>query len=472
MAYTGLRQWLDRVQEHGELRVLDGAHWNLEIGAITDMVCHRSGGPAVIFDNIPGYPAGYRVAVNLLGTPARLGLTLGVENQDSLELVQSWRKKMRQLPLIPPAEVTTGPVLENVITGEEVNLLAFPTPLWNDLDGGRYLGTGSVLITRDPDEGWVNLGTYRGMIQGRDKLGFYLDPGKHARVHREKYWAQGKPCPVAVVFGCDPRLFLFASIQMPEGISEYEWAGGLAGNPVPVIRGEFTGLPIPADAEIVIEGEAYPDQEMQEGPFGEWTGYYGSSVRAEPYIVVRRVLFRNNPIIHGHPPMKPPSALTYWRSIVKSAEIWNSLEEAGVPDVHGVWCHEAGATRFFNVVAIKQRYPGHARQAGLIASQCSEGVRVGRYVVVVDEDINPADLGEVIWAMSTRTDPVDSIDIIRNCMSSPLDPIQPPGKVTTSRAVIDACRPYLWKHEFPPVIEVNRDRLQQAVAKWGAQLFD
>jgi 4-hydroxy-3-polyprenylbenzoate decarboxylase len=191
------------------------------------------------------------------------------------ELVEAWEKMLDELKLIPPVYVEHGPVMENVHTGDEVNVLEFPTPKWHELDGGRYIGTGSMDITRDPDEDWVNLGTYRVMIHDEKRVGFYISPG-----------ARSEPCPVAVVVGSDPLLFIASTLEVPYGMSEYAWAGGLRGRPFEVIKGPVTGLPIPAQAEIVLEGFAYPGEEEMEGPFGEWTGYYASSARPEPVIRV------------------------------------------------------------------------------------------------------------------------------------------------------------------------------------------
>ena len=155
----------------------------------------------------------------------------------------------------------------------------------------------------------------------------------------------------------------------------------------------------------------------------------------------------------------------------RSALIWNDLQKAGVPDVVGVCCHEVGATRMFNVVAIKQRYPGHARQAALVALGCGPGAYLSRFVVIVDEDVDPYDLEAVMWAVSTRCDPDSDIDIIRRMWSGPLDPIIRPGaKGFSSRAIIDATRPWEWRDEFPAVVQFSAERLAAARARWGTRL--
>lgn len=172
-----------------------------------------------------------------------------------------------------------GPVLENVQQGQDIDLWQFPTPRWHEQDGGRYFGTGDIVVTQDPEDGHLNVGTYRMMVMDRDKIGLYISPGHGGRGHREKCFARNQPMPVVAAFGQHPLLLLAGSLGLPVGMNEYEWVGGVRGAPVEVIRGEVTGLPMPADAEIVVEGYVYPSEMLDEGPFGEWTGYYASAMR-------------------------------------------------------------------------------------------------------------------------------------------------------------------------------------------------
>ncbi len=474
MSLRDLTGWLRGAEALGEVKTVKGADWDIEIGAITELAQHRENGPAVLFDEVKGYPAGYRILVNSLGSLKRTALTLGLDTNvtSPMQLVRAWRQYAKKIMPIPAKMVDSGPVMEHVETGSAVNVLKFPTPKWHEHDGGRYIGTGSVDITRDPDEGWVNLGCYRVMIHDERTVGFYISPGKHGRIHREKWFASGKPMKVAVSLGHDPLVFLAGSIEVPYGVSEYDWIGGVLGEPFEVIQGPETGLPLPANAEIVIEGTAYPDRQVAEGPFGEWTGYYASDTRPEPTIQVERVMYRANPIMLGSPPGKPPSELTAYRAVMRSALIWDEMEKAGIPDIQGLWCHPAGGTRLLVIVSIKQRYAGHARQAALGAMSCRAGAYLGRYVVVVDEDIDPTNTWDVLWAICTRSDPEKDIDIIRRMWSGPLDPIIPVGqKGLNSRAVIDATRPYEWKDKFPRVAISSKEVIEAARKKWGHLLF-
>ena len=473
MEYQDLREWISKAEGLEEVKTLKKCDWNLEIGAITELVARREDGPAVLFDEIKDYPKGYRVLSNSLSSRKRLALTLDMPaGETKMDFVRLWRERYKKIKPIPPRFVKDSPLLENVYRDKDIDLLKFPTPKWHELDGGRYIGTGSIDITRDPDEGWVNWGTYRVMIHDKDTVGFYISPGKHGRIQREKYISTGRPCKIAMSFGHDPLVFLAGSIEVPYAIPEYEFIGGVRGEPLELIEGEYSGLPIPANAEIVVEGDVIFDQAKVEGPFGEWTGYYASAERPEPFVKVRRLYHRNNPIMLGSPPGRPPAELGWYRSYLRSALIWDEMEKAGVPDVKGVWLTVSGGSRLVLVVSIKQRYPGHAKQAAVVASQCHAGAYLGRYVIVVDDDIDPSNTDDMIWALASRSDPETDIDIIRRCWSGPLDPIIQPGKKGfNSRAIIDACRPFEWLKDFPPVAESSKEVLDATARKWGKILF-
>ena len=179
----------------------------------------------------------------------------------------------------------------------------------------------------------------------------------------------------------------------------------------------------------MLEGFVEPGNERIEGPFGEWTGYYASDLRPEPVLDIKAVYYRNDPILLGCAPQRPPDEICRYRAVVRSALLRENIEKAGVPGVTAAWAHEVGNARLLLAVAVNQRYPGHAKQAGHIAAMCHVGAYCGRYVIVVDEDIDVSNLEELIWAMLTRSDPATSIDIIRNAWSTPLDPrIEPERK--------------------------------------------
>ena len=467
-----LRGFLSKVKAIGELKQIDGADWNSEVGAISTMHSKSEPNYALMFDNIKGYPKGHRVLTCSVTTRKRLELAFNLPSASSnLELVQNMREKLAvweaSLDKFPRQEVKSGPILENVRSGKDVNLFELPIPKWHHEDGGRYIGTGDAIITRDPENGEVNLGTYRIMAHDEKTTGLFISPGKHGRIHYEKYHAMGKPCPVAMSFGHHPIINRVASMEVLPG-TEYNLAGAIQGEPVKVVKEEVTGLPIPADAEIVVVGWCPPGKTRLEGPFGEWTGYYASKERQTPIVEVERVYFRNNPILLGAPPMRPPSDSTLFVIAKGSAVLWNNLVKSNVPDVRGVWMSEVGYQQF-TVVSIKQRYPGHARQAAFLACQNRPPAYHGRYVVVVDEDIDPTNIEHVMWAICTRSDPEKDIEIVRRAWSTPLDTMirKPTDAYFNSRAIIDACKPYEWIDEFPQDIKVGGPGMDEVKAKWG-----
>ena len=239
-----------------------------------------------------------------------------------------------------------------------------------------------------------------------------------------------------------------------------------------VVRGRHTGLPFPADAEIVLEGFVDPVERRLEGPFGDWTGYYDSGAHPEPVVHISAIYHRNDPILLGCPPQRPPDEMCRYRAITRSAMLRENIERAGVPDVSMAWAHEIGNARMLLGIAIRQRYAGHSKQAGHIAAMCHAGAYAGKYVVVVDEDIDVSNLEELIWAMITRSDPATSIDIINGAWSTLLDPRIPPwekaaGNTTNSRAIIDACRPFHWKEQFPMTNAPSQEAASLARQKFG-----
>ncbi|HEY1371153.1 MAG TPA: UbiD family decarboxylase [Candidatus Binatia bacterium] len=470
-----LREWLQQVDRLGELEKIDGVDWDLELATIAELAnekfaAHERARPALLFDKIKGYPEGRRVAANLVSSVGRLSLTLGMDPAlGDFDFIQQWRRRAKEIEAIDPETVKDGSIFENAIRGADIDLLQFPVPRWHELDGGRYIGTDDLVVTRDPDDGWVNVGTYRVMVYAKDRIGLHMSPGKHGRVHRDKYFAAGKPCPVAISFGHHPIYFLVASTDAPYGVSEYAYAGGILGKPVKLVAGPLTGLPLPADSELAIEGEVIPGETTVEGPFGEWTGYYASS-QNEPVIRVNAVYHRRDPILCGFPLLRPSSGDNLHSCLMRAGFLWNALDDAGVPDVKAVWVHPA-AGRFMTVLAIRQRYPGHARQAAVIASQCRAGAYLGRYVVVVDDDVDITKSDEVIWALGTRSDPSRSIEIIDRCWSGPLDPAIPrEEKGFSSRALIDATRPYEWREKFPVVSGASAELKEKVGKKWSKLL--
>ncbi|MEW6673950.1 MAG: UbiD family decarboxylase [Thermodesulfobacteriota bacterium] len=471
--YADLREWLEQVEAIGELKRISGAHWDREMGPLTQLMHEKfkTRTPALLFDQIPDYPRGFRTLYGHFSTPNRVALTLGLPlNRSRIDMVRAYQEKINSLKPVPPKFVDDGPVLENVQTGDDVNVLQFPSPRHHERDSARYIGTACAVITRDPDREWYNLGTYRSTVYDEKTVGLQITGGKHGRIHRDKYFSQGKPMQVAIMVGQDPLFYMLGASPVPENVSELDFAGGIRGKAVEVIRGRYTGFPIPATAEIVIEGETLPGDKKEEGPFGEWTGYYCSQAKMRPYVRVKSIMYRNDPILCCAPQHKPIDETVLLKSFTGSAAIWENLNKCDIPDVRGVWQHEAGMGVRFLVISIRQRYHGHARQVLHVASSAIQAAAYnGKWVVVVDEDIDPSDIDQVLWAMTTRVDAVEDIDIIKKAWSSGRDPlVLPEFGNYNNRILVDACRPYhrVLRGDFPPVVDVSEELKRKLTAKF------
>jgi 4-hydroxy-3-polyprenylbenzoate decarboxylase len=386
-----------------------------------------------------------------------------------MDLVKAVKGRLDDFKPIAPKEVGEGPVLENVLYEKDVNVLAFPAPHWHEMDGGRYIGTFDAVICRDPDTGYVNIGTYRVQVHDEKTVGLFMIPGKHGNLIAQKYWDKGEECPFLIACGVPPSMILGSAVGIPWGMGEYDFLGGLLGVPIPVIKSRIHGLPMPAYSELVLEGCAPPVGKASriEGPFGEWPGYYASGAQDAPVVEVKAIYHRDDPIITGFPPLK-----TYLNSdiymYIRSANIWAAMERAGIPDVQGVWFPRQG--RFVVAVSVRQRYSGHAKQVGHAVLATRDGGRDVRMVIVVDDDIDITNVNELLWAVASRWDPKTQSEMV-DTPASVLNPTLSPEKKTKndlvgSCIIIDACRPFNWMKEFPATSGVSPEYKKEVLKRW------
>ena len=364
----------------------------------------------ILFDNVPGYPKGFRTLYGQLSSIRRIALTLGLplEHDRKVDIVQRYHERMQDLKPLPPREVKDGPILENVLEGDAVDVLKFPVPRHHELDTARFIGTADCVITQDPDDGWFNLGAYRSQVYDGKTVGCQITEGKHGRIHRDKYFERGEPMKVVDPVRPGPAAVHAVVEPAAARSARCDFAGGLRGEPIDVVRGPYTGFPIPGRCrDRASRARRCPGQVRPEGPFGEWMGYYSDDTVPRPYVDVKTILYRNDPILTCAPQHKPVDETGLLKGIAGAAQIWRALDACGIPDVLGVWNHEAGPATRFTAIQIRQRYPGHARNALHIASNCQGGAYAGKWTVVVDEDVDAGDLDQVLWAMCTRFDPVD-----------------------------------------------------------------
>ncbi len=473
--YKDLRDFIEEIDKAGELVRISGVDWNLEAGTIGQLTSD-----AVLLDSFPGYPKGYRMIFNLYdGSIKRWLVMQGWETEArGGDLAKAWCDRLKKFSPIPPKVVKDGPILENVDEGNNIDLFKFPVPVIHPKDGGRYIGSADAVITLEPDAGYANFGTYRVQVINKNTLSPYVSTGKDGTFIIRKYHAMNKPCPVVVVPGLDPAMFYASSERFAYNGSEYDITGWLKGEPMEVIMGKYTNIPIPARAEVAIEGEILPNELVVEGPFGEWTGY--GEARKSWVIHVKRVMYRNNPILTVQSPTAPARAPKRGSLAANpriSGVLWDQMEKAGVRGIKGV---AAYVGRLFTVVSIKNLYAGHARQAGHIATQSHANAYLGRYVIVVDEDVDPYNLDQVMWRVAKWADPERAIDIVRYCWSDRLDcglyydetkSDAPDAPIYNSRAVIDACRPFEWAPGYKEDVLLPEELVEPIKRKWGHILF-
>lgn len=474
--WRDLREWLRVAEEIGELAQLEGVDPKIELSAIAQ-VNAKNNGPALLFKKLKGYEeSGFRLLTNVVGNIKLFNLTVGFDINLSLreaieklrDMPNRWEKEAASYPI---EYVGTADLLENVEMGERVDLTKFPVPILHEKDGGPYIGTGHVVITADPDSGKINAGTYRAQLFEKNVVGLYISPGKHGALHMNKYFQRNESMPVVMVFGPDPLLFMLGGTEVPTGTSELEYYGAIRGEPMKVIRGNITGLPIPANSEIAIEGYVHPGKTRIEGPFGEWTGYYASGARPSPIVEVKALYYRRDAILNVAVPSKGSLCdHTFWRSVWRSSLIYSELTKLGIPNIKGVYAPTFGGSRQFVIVSIKQSYPGHATQVGYLASQLRSSAYMGKWVVVVDDDVDPYDIDDVMWAVCTRADPAE-MGVIRKAWASALDPLwsksTPPSKNTNNRGIIFAVKPYERLEEFPEVSAASQELRQEVFSKWS-----
>ena len=474
VAWRDLRDWLALVDRHKLLKRIDREVDPVEeLAAITFLAARGGEAPALLFENLKDNRSDARILSNILGSSKeRYALAVGLDPALGIrDMITATRRLMKNR--IPPVQgpKAGAPVNEIVLRGDEIDLTRFPSPVFWPGDGGRYIGTGDITFTRDPESGRINVGVYRQMLHGKNRVGLYCSPGKHGRLDREAWWARGKPCEVVAAYGIDPVLFMVGAQVFGAKESELDAAGGLMGRPVELTEAETVDLPIPARAEIVIEGIVRADVTMEEGPLGEFTGYYGNTRSPQPVIEVTALHMRKAPIITAALMASYPACeIGAYYAIMRSARILDDLEAIGVPGVRAVYSHPAAASGWgMVIVSLTQQYAGHAAQVLALTAQCPAAAYYTKWVIAVDDDVDPTDFDQVMWALSTRCHPSEDLDILRNTWSTGLDPSQypPEQRPYGSKVLINACKPHRYIKQFPKSTRLRRGTYEKVAARWS-----
>ena len=433
MSFKDLREFISLLEQEGELkRITAAVDPNLEITEIADR-CLRNGGPALLFENPKG--SSVPLLANLFGNTKRIALAMGQQDLEGLRDVgrllaflkepsppKGWRDLWQSLPSyknvlnMPPAVRKTAPCQEVVIAEEDVDLGFLPIQTCWPGDAGPLV-TWPLVITRGPEKDRQNLGIYRMQKIGPNKLimrwlshrGGALD----FKEWQDKFPGEG--FPVSIAIGADPATVLATVTPVPDTLSEYAFAGLLRNSKTEVVKSLTNDLQVPASAEIVLEGVIEADEMADEGPYGDHTGYY-NEVERFPVFTIKRITHRRDPIYHstytGRPPDEPAMLG------VALNEVFVPLLQKQFPEIVDFYLPPEGCSYRMAIVSMKKQYPGHAKRVMMGVWSFLRQFMYTKFVVVVDEDINIRHWEDVIWAITTRMDPIRDTVMIDN---TPID---------------------------------------------------
>lgn len=438
MPYRDLREFLKKLKKEGEvLEIEPEVDLMYEVGAVCRLALDRGGeerNKALYFSRPKGYS--HPLAVNLLSTRKRFCMALECDPDN---VHQEWIR--RTTAPLEPRIVRDGLCKEVIHVGKDVNLFQLPIPTWNDKDGGPYI-TFPCHITKDPATGKRNAGMYRVMVHDEKTMGILAAPYRHIRHHFEKAHAEGKTLPIAVVVGLDPVVYAATVAPFPFGVDELAMAGALRGESVEMVPCETIPLEVPASAEVVIEGEIPPGILREEGPFGEFTGYYGDRA-PRPVIQVKAITHRKDFIFQESYEGLPHHETCVVSGISNEAEL---LRQCPLPGIQKIHFTSGGGGYLHAVVSVKKPYDGYGKMVGLSVLGTTAG-RTVKIVTVVDDDIDPYDIAQVDWAVTTRTRVDRDVEIIKDLSANVLDPTmtssEKRGASRTDKMVIDATKPLL-----------------------------
>ncbi|MBF2028719.1 MAG: UbiD family decarboxylase [Oscillatoriales cyanobacterium C42_A2020_001] len=414
-----LREYIDALAEIGEVQPIDKeVNWNLEIGAIARR-CYETGAPAPLFNTIKGIEKGFRVLAAPGGVShqpglylSRIALSLGLPPQSTGREIVEALVEARGRDFIPPQLVQTGACKENILIGDQVDLLRLPTPLLHGGDGGRYLNTYGIIIAQTPDKKWTNWSIARTMLLDKNRMAGIIAPNQHIGMVRQTWLDIGKPMPFALALGVEPLIPFVGGMPLPDYVSEVDYVGAYFSEAIEVVQCETVDLQVPATAEIVLEGAISATETAPEGPMGEYAGYlWAGQSSPKPVYHVTAMTYRNDPIlpiaVAGEPVEENHTA---W-GVPNAAEIVYTLRAAGYP-VAMAWSPFESANHWY-VIAIERNWrlliPNTSsaelcQRLGEALFQTKAGMGTPKYIVVND-DIDITNTKEVVWAFATRNYP-------------------------------------------------------------------
>ncbi len=446
MSYKDLGDWISTLEKNNQLaKIKAEVNWDNEIGGILRKTAD-SGGPALLFESIKDYkntPC-TKLFTNSLATFSRIALMLHLPPDTPYkELIRVWRERCKKT--IKPVVVKTGACKENIFKGDQVDLFQFPVPHWHKFDDGRYIGTYHGVVTKDIKSGWENVGMYRQVIHDKNSTSMAVAQGQHIWMHWRGYRKRGLNMPLAVVIGADPVMTAVSETPIPEYVDEWDIMGALRQEPVELVKCETVDLRVPASAEIVLEGELLTDVKTfkNDGPFAEYTGYYGSPSQ-RPVFKVNCITYRNNPIFQGTMTGKPILEDHRVTSVSHSARLWDLLDTR-MPGITGV--NNDPSTAYANlIVSIDNSFYGQVQMVAANIWGWMASHQEGKNIIVCDSDIDIYNLNEVFCAIAYGVDPKRDLIQFPHWIHA-LDPIVHPdekvlgaGGNKGTRLLIDATK--------------------------------
>lgn len=464
MAYKDLREFIAVLEEKGLLtRVRAEVDPEWEINGVA-AVLTRNNGPAVLFEKVKGTTT--TVLSELFGRSwRRVALALNMDTADPTTIRDEWIKRLESP--ITPRLVQTGPCKENILLGDKANFDAlFPKVRWHEHDGGYYLGTLGMQVTADAATGEQNVGCYRMLYAGGTEAKLMMQPFQGGAQHLRQ-WGRlhpGKPMPMTVVFGADPCYVLAGGSKFEQPPSEDAYAGALRQEALELVKCELSDLLVPANAEIVVEGEVMPDEWDHDGPFGEFTGFLSHEKSTCNVFRVKAITHRSNPIFHGEREGYPSEGgLIYILGM--EPIVYKKLQPIeGVLDVH----MPLSGVGFELVVSMRVSRKGQVRQLLQTVFGDQEVGGYIKHVVVVDEGIDIRDRDDVAWAMATHVQADRDLLIIPRCPQTSLD-VSQTSRYWGTKLGIDATMPrfeYEAEGKAVPVRCNDPDIQEQVKAQW------
>jgi 2,5-furandicarboxylate decarboxylase 1 len=394
--------------------------------------------PVIRCENMKG--SELPLVTNLMGSYSLLGLALGIDPGESKSnILQRFRERGASPKPVETVAREDAPVKQVVMTGGDIDLGKLPIVHHAEEDSGKYISAGT-LVVRDPDTGVINAGIYRHEVKGQGQLGCMFNPAHHAGYIYRRYRELNKPMEAVLILGHHPAVLLGSQLRGTIDADEYEFMGGLLDEPLAVVAGETVDLPVPAYAEIVIEGILDPTDETSDGPFAEYTGFYGPAKEPIGLMRITAITMRSDAIYHDLDPAHPEHNLA--GVLTFESVVFDSVKKL-VPSVSAVHLPASGVYTFTAFIALKKAFPGEGMSAGLAAIAATSEIKIA---VVVDDDTDIYNEEQVWWAVASHFEADTGLAVIPNAVGSHLNP-SAYGEVRTEKGpmntkmVIDATRP-------------------------------